>query len=72
MNPEGMSRLSSTEISPGASVLARLHEMHAAVILRGGGMQKKERGYPMSVTDLAPTIAHLLGTPIPRMQRAMF
>jgi arylsulfatase A-like enzyme len=29
-------------------------------------LKKKERGYPMSVIDLAPTIAHLLGTPIPK------
>jgi len=37
-----------------------------AVILGGGGMRKMERAYPMSVIDLAPTIAHLLGTPIPK------
>jgi arylsulfatase A-like enzyme len=36
------------------------------VILSGGGIRKKERGYPMSVVDLAPTIAYLLGTPIPK------
>ncbi|MBN2035055.1 MAG: alkaline phosphatase family protein [Deltaproteobacteria bacterium] len=41
-------------------------EMHATVILSGAGMTKKHREIPMSVIDLAPTLAHLLGTPIPK------
>jgi predicted AlkP superfamily phosphohydrolase/phosphomutase len=46
--------------------LPACREMHATVILGGAGMSKKHREVPMSVTDLAPTLARLLGTPIPK------
>jgi predicted AlkP superfamily phosphohydrolase/phosphomutase len=46
--------------------LPACREMHAAVIIGGAGMTKKHRGFPMNVIDLAPTLAYLLGTPIPK------
>jgi len=67
MNPEGYEPAQLHRNFTGVHLcLPACHEMHAAVILGGGGLRKKERGYPMSVIDLAPTIAHLLGTPIPK------
>jgi predicted AlkP superfamily phosphohydrolase/phosphomutase len=41
-------------------------EMHSTVILGGAGVSKKHRKIPMNVTDLAPTLACLLGMPIPK------
>jgi hypothetical protein len=46
--------------------LPACREMHSTVILGGAGVCKKYRELPMSVIDLAPTLAHLLGTPIPK------
>jgi hypothetical protein len=67
MNPEGYEPAQLHRNFTGVHLcLPACHEMHAAVILGGGGLRKKERGYPMSVIDLAPTIAHVLGTPIPK------
>jgi predicted AlkP superfamily phosphohydrolase/phosphomutase len=67
MNPEGYEPAQLHRNFTGVHLcLPACHEMHAAVILGGGGLGKKERAYPMSVIDLAPTIAHLLGTPIPK------
>jgi predicted AlkP superfamily phosphohydrolase/phosphomutase len=67
MNPEGYEPAQLHRNFTGVHLcLPACHEMHAAVILGGGGVKKKERGYPMSVIDLAPTIAHLMGTPIPK------
>jgi predicted AlkP superfamily phosphohydrolase/phosphomutase len=67
MNPEGYEPAQLHRNFTGVHLcLPACHEMHAAVILSGGGLKKKERAYPMSVIDLAPTIAHLLGTPIPK------
>jgi len=67
MNPEGYEPAQLHRNFTGVHLcLPACHEMHAAVILGGGRLKKKERAYPMSVIDLAPTIAHLLGTPIPK------
>ena len=67
MNPEGFEPAELHRNFTGVHLcLPACHEMHAAVILGGGGISKKERTYPMSVIDLAPTIAHLLGTQIPK------
>jgi predicted AlkP superfamily phosphohydrolase/phosphomutase len=67
MNPEGYEPAELHRNFTGVHLcLPACHEMHAAVILGGGGMRKMERAYPMNVIDLAPTIAHLLGTPIPK------
>ena len=46
--------------------LPAVHEMHAVVVLAGAGTSKMHRDIPMNVVDLAPTIAHLLGTPMPK------
>ena len=67
MNPEGFEPAELHRNFTGVHLcLPACHEMHAAVILGGGGISKKERAYPMSVIDLAPTIAHLIGTQIPK------
>jgi predicted AlkP superfamily phosphohydrolase/phosphomutase len=67
MNPEGFEPAELHRNFTGVHLcLPSCHEMHAAVILGGGGVTKKERAYPMSVIDLAPTIAYLLGAPIPK------
>ena len=67
MNPEGYEPAELHRNFTGVHLcLPACHEMHAAVILGGGGMRKMARAYPMNVIDLAPTIAHLLGTPIPK------
>ena len=36
------------------------------VVLAGAGVEHLDRSHPMNVIDLAPTLAHLLGTPIPK------
>lgn len=41
-------------------------EMHAMVVLAGDGVPALHRDTPMNVIDLAPTIAHVLGTPVPK------
>jgi len=46
--------------------LPALREMHAAALLAGEGVPVLRRRYPMNVVDLAPTLAHLLGVPVPR------
>ncbi len=46
--------------------LPACREMHAAVLMAGGGVGRVHRKIPMSVTDLAPTIAYLLGSPVPK------
>jgi len=67
MNPEGYEPAQLHRNFTGVHLcLPACHEMHAAVILGCGGLKKKERRYPMSVIDIAPTIAHVLGMPIPK------
>jgi predicted AlkP superfamily phosphohydrolase/phosphomutase len=41
-------------------------EMHAAVVLAGRGIPNSKRKNPINIIDLAPTLAYLLETPIPR------
>ena len=45
--------------------LPSLREMHAAVVLAGGGIPNLKRKNPINVIDLAPTLAYLLGLPTP-------
>jgi predicted AlkP superfamily phosphohydrolase/phosphomutase len=46
--------------------LPSLKEMHAAVVLAGKGIPFVHRKNPINIIDLAPTLAYVLGTPIPR------
>ena len=46
--------------------LPSLKEMHATVVLAGNGIPKLRRKNPISIIDLAPTLAYLLGTPTPK------
>ena len=46
--------------------LPAIKEMYAMVILAGTRVNHVQRGNPVNVVDLAPTIAFLLGTPIPK------
>jgi predicted AlkP superfamily phosphohydrolase/phosphomutase len=46
--------------------LPAIKEMHAALVLAGAGVKKQERKLPINVVDLAPTLAHLIGSPIPK------
>ena len=41
-------------------------EMHAMVLLAGKSVPNLKRDTPMNVVDLAPTLAHLLGIPVPK------
>lgn len=67
MNPEGYEPAKLHRNFTGVHLcLPACHEMHAAVILAGGGPENQQRGFPINVIDLAPTIAHLLGIPVPK------
>lgn len=46
--------------------LPYIKEMHAAMILSGPGVRHLERKMPADVTDIAPTVAYILGIPVPR------
>ena len=43
-----------------------LEEMHAYMLLVGPGVRHVERRQPVNVVDIAPTLAYILGTPIPK------
>lgn len=43
-----------------------IEEMHAFMLLAGPGVNHLERKQPVNVVDIAPTIAYILGTPIPK------
>ncbi|MEW6667684.1 MAG: alkaline phosphatase family protein [Thermodesulfobacteriota bacterium] len=66
-NPEGYEPAQLHRNFTGVHLaLPAIPEMHAAVILAGAGQKKVHRQIPINVTDLAPTLAHLLGWPVPR------
>ena len=46
--------------------LPACREMHAVALVTGPGVRKLHRKIPMNVIDLAPTLAHILGSPIPK------
>jgi predicted AlkP superfamily phosphohydrolase/phosphomutase len=46
--------------------LPAIREMHATLVLAGEGVPNHRRKTPINVVDLAPTLAHLLGVPVPR------
>lgn len=46
--------------------LPSLEDMHAMMILGGGGLKKYERKHPAKIIDVAPTIAKMLGVEIPK------
>lgn len=66
-NPEGYEPAQLHRNFTGVHLaLPAIPEMHAAVILGGGGVKNFHRDIPMNVTDLAPTLAKLLGWPVPK------
>ncbi|RJR53984.1 MAG: hypothetical protein C4576_00960 [Desulfobacteraceae bacterium] len=72
-NPEGYEPAQLHRNFTGVHLaLPAIPEMHAAVILGGAGMSRIHRAIPMSVTDLAPTLARLLGWPVPRNAEGNF
>lgn len=66
-NPEGYEpaelgrHFTGIHIAPPA-----IEEMHSVMILAGPGVRHVDRHQPIDVTDIAPTLAYLLGTPIPK------
>ena len=66
-NPEGFEPAKLHQNFTGVHLgLPACKEMHAMVVLAGAGVEHLDRSHPMNVIDLAPTLAHLLGTPIPK------
>ena len=45
--------------------LPTLHDMHACMLMAGPGVQSYQRKYAARIIDVAPTIAKLLGIPVP-------
>ena len=43
-----------------------IREMEAAVVMSGSGVPKMDRKLPMDICDIAPTIATILGIPVPK------
>lgn len=41
-------------------------DMHCVVVMHGPGVKQGERDIPSDITDIAPTVAELLGVPAPR------
>ena len=72
-NPEGYEPAQLHRNFTGVHLaLPAIPEMHAAVILGGAGVNTIHRQIPMNVTDLAPTLARLLGWPVPRNAEGNF
>jgi len=72
-NPEGYEPAQLHRNFTGVHLaLPAIPEMHAAVILGGAGVNRIHRQIPMNVTDLAPTLARLLGWPVPRNAEGNF
>lgn len=46
--------------------LPAIPEMHSTMILCGPGVRRGVRRIPADITDIAPTVAHLLGLPSPK------
>jgi len=45
--------------------LPAIPEMHAALVLAGPGVRHLDRRQPVNIVDIAPTLAHILGMPVP-------
>jgi predicted AlkP superfamily phosphohydrolase/phosphomutase len=45
--------------------LPAIPEMHAALVLAGPGVRHLDRRQPVNIVDIAPTLAHVLGMPVP-------
>lgn len=43
-----------------------IEAMHAFMLLAGPGVRQQERKQPVNVADIAPTLAYILGTPVPK------
>ncbi|MEW6263209.1 MAG: alkaline phosphatase family protein [Thermodesulfobacteriota bacterium] len=66
-NPEGFEPAALHRNFTGVHLsLPAIKAMHAALVLAGPGVPALRRDIPMNVVDLAPTLAHLLATPMPR------
>jgi arylsulfatase A-like enzyme len=66
-NPEGYEPAKLHRNFTGVHLaLPSIWQMHAAVVMAGSGIPTLHRKNPMNLVDLAPTIAHVLGTPIPK------
>ncbi|MBN2123259.1 MAG: alkaline phosphatase family protein [Deltaproteobacteria bacterium] len=66
-NPEGYEPARLHQNFTGVHLaLPAIREMHATVIIAGPGVEKNHRAIPMNVIDLAPTLAYLLESPIPK------
>jgi len=46
--------------------LPAVEDMQAMMILSGPGVKRQERRLPARIIDIAPTVAHILGTPVPK------
>lgn len=66
-NPEGYEPAKLHRNFTGVHLaLPSIWQMHAAVVMAGSGIPTLRRKNPMNLIDLAPTIAHVIGTPIPK------
>ena len=66
-NPEGFEPAKLHRNFTGVHLaLPAIKEMHAAVVLAGSGVPQVKRKNPINVIDLAPTLAYLIGAPIPK------
>jgi len=66
-NPEGFEPAMLHRNFTGVHLaLPAIKEMHAAVILAGEGIPCLRRKNPINVIDLAPTLAYVLGAPVPK------
>ena len=66
-NPENAEPATMTRNFSGVHLsLPDIREMHAAMILAGPGMPQLSRKQPIRSIDISPTVAHILGIPIPK------
>ncbi len=66
-NPEGFEPAMLHRNFTGVHLaLPAIKEMHAAVVLAGEGIPRLRRRNPINVIDLAPTLAYVLGAPVPK------
>ncbi|NQS88433.1 alkaline phosphatase family protein [Patescibacteria group bacterium] len=66
-NPENVEPATMTRDFSGIHLtLPTLREMHAAMVLSGPGILQLSRKQPIRSIDIAPTVAHILGIPVPK------
>ena len=66
-NPENAEPATFSRNFTGAHLtVPEIKEMHAAMILAGPDIPQLNRKQPIRSIDIAPTVAYILGTPIPR------